>query len=236
MTTLADTPAFDRPGISFSTTTLPQGSFAWEQGLPDFQHSSEEGTKSTLYSADTNIRIGLSEHMELQLGTSLFNHLESKTAGVTETNEGYGDLTLALKAALPALSQNLSWALLGAVTLTTGQSPFRAEDPEYDLGTTLNLDINEKYSTALYFNISHSGSANTYTLSPSLGIALTDTLGTYLELGKDFTDEGPDSTIAGGGLTWMATPIVQLDMWADFGLTAESPDLQGGVGVSVFIQ
>jgi len=99
----------------------------------------------------------------------------------------------------------------------------------------LNLAINDQYSSALYFNFSRSGSANTYTLSPSLSIALTDTLGAYLEAGHDFTDQGPDSSVAGGGLTWMVTPTVQLDMWADAGLTADSPDLQGGIGVSVFI-
>jgi len=233
---VADTPAFDRPGISFSTTILPPGSFAWEQGLPDFQHTLEEGTKSTLYSADTNIRMGLSGHMELQLGTALFNHLETRTAGLSESSEGYGDLRLALKAALPALSQRISWALLGAVTLTTGQTPFKGDDPQYDLGTTLDLVISDRYSSALYFNLSRNGDANTYSLSPSLSIALTDTLGAYLEAGQDFTDQGPDSSVAGGGVTWMVTPTVQLDMWADVGLTSESPDLQGGVGVSIFIQ
>ena len=39
-------PAFDRPGIAFSTTTLPAGSFAWEQGLPDFEHSSGGGDRA----------------------------------------------------------------------------------------------------------------------------------------------------------------------------------------------
>lgn len=232
----ADTPAFDRPGISFSITTLPKGSFAWEQGFPDFEHTSEDGTTSTLYSATTNIRVGLSEHMELQLGTTLFNHLETETAGISESRQGYGDLSLHLKAALPALSERLSWAILGGATLTTGQTPFRGDDPQYDLGTTLELAINDRYSTALYFNFSRTGDTNTYSLSPSLSIALSDTLGLYLEAGKDFTDQGPDSTVAGGGVTWLVTPTIQLDMWADAGLTSESPDLQGGIGVSVFIR
>ena len=39
----ADTPAFDRPGIAFSVTTLPAGTVSWEQGLPDLSRNRDEG-------------------------------------------------------------------------------------------------------------------------------------------------------------------------------------------------
>ena len=39
----AETPAFDRPGIAFSVTTLPAGSLSWEQGLPDLSRDRSDG-------------------------------------------------------------------------------------------------------------------------------------------------------------------------------------------------
>jgi len=57
----ADVPAFDRPGIAFSTGTLPARSVTWEQGLPDFARTSDGGTDSTLYAFDSTLRVGLTE-------------------------------------------------------------------------------------------------------------------------------------------------------------------------------
>jgi len=58
----ADIPAFDRPGIAFSPTTLPAGSFAWEQGLPDFQRDRADGVTQRAYSASTRWRYGVERH------------------------------------------------------------------------------------------------------------------------------------------------------------------------------
>jgi len=65
-----EAPSFDRPGIAFSTGTLPKGRFAWEQGLPDFQRDDDGGVRSTQYNANTTLRLGLSDTVELQLATS----------------------------------------------------------------------------------------------------------------------------------------------------------------------
>lgn len=233
---LAETPAFDRPGISFSTTTIPLGSFFFEQGLPDFQRSSDGGTKTTFYSVGTNLRIGLGEAVELQVGTALFNHQKMETSGVSESMNGRGDSSLAVKVALPSSSRTFSWAVLGSVAFATGEDPFTAGKPQYDLGTTLNFNVNDRYSTAFYVNVTRFERENTYTLSPSLSFAVTDTVGAYVEAGASYTAQGSDSAVAGGGITWMATPVVQLDVSVDFGLNAKSPDVQGGFGISVFIE
>jgi len=61
--------AFDRPGIGFSTTTLRPGQLAWEQGLPDVEYSHDAGGRSRLLMADTLLRLGLADGLELQVGT-----------------------------------------------------------------------------------------------------------------------------------------------------------------------
>ena len=228
---LADTPAFDRPGIAFSTTTLPAGSFAWEQGLPDFVHDSSGGASATLYSANTNIRIGLTPQIEVQLGAALFNWLDAD--GGNES--GIGDSSVALKAALPSNIADFSWAVLAAVSLPTGEDPFTADDPQYDLGVTLSQDLDDQLSAAFYVNASHLDGDTTWSVSPSLGIAVSDRLGAYVEAGADF-GAGAQDRVAGGGLTWMLTPTVQLDVSAVFGLNDETPDVAGGFGVSAYFK
>ncbi|HEY0917071.1 MAG TPA: transporter [Solimonas sp.] len=228
---LADTPAFDRPGIAFSTTTLPVGGLAWEQGLPDFVHDSGSGASATLYSAGTNVRIGLTPQVELQIGAALFNWLDAD--GGNES--GIGDTSLALKAALPSDWKDFSWAVLGAVSLPTGDDPFTADDPQYDLGVTFSQDLDGDLSAAFYVNASHLDGDTTWSISPSLGVAISDRLGAYVEAGADFGASAQDR-VAGGGLTWMLTPRVQLDESAVCGLNDETPDVAGGFGVSAYFE
>jgi len=228
---LADTPAFDRPGIAFSTTTLPVGGLAWEQGLPDFVHESGGGASTTLYSAGTNVRIGLTPRVELQVGAALFNWLD----GDGGNDSGIGDSSLALKAALPSELKDFSWAVLGAVSLPTGDDPFTADDPRYDLGVTVSQDLDGDLSAAFYVNASHLDGDTTWSVSPSLGWAVNDRLGAYVEAGADF-GAGARDRLAGGGLTWMLSPTVQLDLSAVFGLNDETPDMAGGFGVSAYFE
>ena len=233
---LADTPAFDRPGIAFSTSTIPRGSFAIELGLPDFQHASEAGSSSTLYSLDTNIRAGLGENIELQLATPIFNYLKTKNAGVSDSATGLGDSSLSLKAALPSASQNFSWAGLAGVTFASGEDPFTAGKPQYRLATAMSLKLNDTYSTGFYINLNHFDGKTAYTLSPNFNFALSDSLGAYVEAGYSHVAQSPNTAVAGGGLAWMVTPTVQLDFSIDFGLTRHSPDFLGGFGVSFFVK
>lgn len=67
---LADTPAFDRPGIAFSPTTLPAHSFVWEQGLPDFQRDRSDGATQSAYGAGD---LSLAVKVDVTPGDDKFN-------------------------------------------------------------------------------------------------------------------------------------------------------------------
>ncbi|WP_232526223.1 transporter [Lysobacter capsici] len=229
-----DAPSFDRPGIAFSTGTLPKGRFAWEQGLPDFQRDDDGGARSTQYNANTTLRLGLSDTVELQLATSPYNYLrERNDDGGRRSRHGAGDTGLALKVALPSSHDKFSWAVLGAVTAASGARDFSNGATQYTLGTTLGYDFSERVSGALYFNLDRSDGEDTWTWSPSLSVALSDTVGAYIEAGMSHIDHQSTTSVAGAGVTWMATSRVQLDASLDWGLDRDSPDLQGGIGVAV---
>jgi hypothetical protein len=229
----ADAPSFDRPGISFSPAVLPAGSFDWEQGLPDLQYDNTGGIHSRFFTADTTLRLGLTSTMEAQLAGSLWNRLDLRAAGTKSRVEGTGDTKLALKWA-PALSiKDLSFALLGAVTLDTGSAAFTNGRAIYSLGAVLGRDLGSGRSIAAYANVDHSGSSNVWTLSSNFGFPIRENLGGYVEAGRVFGG-GTSSTVAGGGLTWLLRERVQFDLYGRRGLTSSSPDLQAGFGISVF--
>ncbi len=232
----ADTPAFDRPGIAFATDIVPRAAFSFEQGLPDFTRSSDGGIETSLYSAGSNIRVGLFDGVELQLATALFNQLELKTAGNSLTERGAGDTRLGFKVALPSSSETFSWATLGSITFDTGDAVFSNNAQQVDLGVALALDLANDYTAGFYVNATNLAGENSVAISPSLSFALTETLGAYVEAGFFSNASAPNSSVAGAGLTWMATPTVQLDASANFGLNSDSPDVIGGFGVSIYFE
>lgn len=230
----ADPPSFDRPGIAFSTGTLPRGGFAWEQGLPDFERDRSDGIRSTSYNANTNLRLGLTDTLEVQLATSPYNYLRESGNGARRSAHGAGDTSLALKVALPSSHDKFSWALLGSATVATGARDFSDGRDRYALGATVAYDFDDATSGSLYLNVERSGGIEAWTFSPSLSRAFSARWGGYVEAGWTRTAHAPDTGVAGVGLTFMATPTIQLDASLDAGLNDASPDWQGGVGVSLF--
>ena len=141
-----DTPAFDRPGIGFSPSTLPRGSVALEWGLPSLERDRDaDGTRSTQYSSDLNLRIGLAEHVELQAFSTPLNHLQLKPRdGSASSSNGGGDSGLAIKIALPTASDKHAWALLASTTFATGARDFSEGGTQYALGASYEYSFDDR--------------------------------------------------------------------------------------------
>jgi hypothetical protein len=229
-----ETPAFDRPGISFSVTTLPVGSVAWEQGFPDWSRDRSDGVTVSDYTAATNLRVGLADRLELQVGHSAFNWRHQRGQGLRESKNGSADTTLLLKHSLPAASPDLGWALMGGATLPTGDAEFGNDHTRYTLGSTVEWARGENSAIALYLNADWDQADTTWTLSPSYSVSLNDRWAVFVEAGYSRSSQDGDSYVAGGGVTWMLTPRLQLDLYSDFGLTDASTDVQAGFGFSLF--
>lgn len=232
---LADTPAFDRPGIAFSTTTVPRGSLAIELGVPDFLHESSGGSRSTTYRLDTNFRTGLGRAVELQLAAPVYNYDHTDDGQRSDWATGFGDTTLSLKATLPSRSPEFSWAMLASATFASGAKAFSDGTTLYQLATSMQQPLNGTYAAGLYVQLNDQAGSSGYTLSPSIGFIASPTLSGYFEAAFSHASHSPDTSIAGAGLAWMVTPIVQLDLSFDVGLTRDSPKLQGGFGVSMYV-
>jgi hypothetical protein len=232
----ADTPAFDRPGIAFSTGTLPAHSVAWEQGIPDFAHTSDNGVRSRLYSFDTTLRAGVTDAVEVQVSSALINRMKTRSAGDTDRADGHGDVSFAIKGALPSSRAEFSWATLAAVTDSNGSDAFTNGGTTYGLGLALAYSLGDRVAAELYVNAERANGSNGFDVSPNLNFAISPSIAAFVEAGASYSGHGLDQALAGGGFTLMVAPTVQLDLSADFGLTSHSPDVLAGFGISVFFE
>jgi hypothetical protein len=233
----ADGPAFDRPGIAFAPSTLPTHSFAWEQGLPDFQQDRSDGVTQRVYAASTRLRYGITDRWEIQVAAPLFEEIDTTGSGQAFSAAGAGDVAVALKMSLTSGGGPFSLAVLGVVSFPSARRDLGNGSEQYSLGATAGWSLSDTQSVALYANVDVLDGHATWTLSPNWSLALSGRVGAYVEGGYQFG--GPrsqqDNAVAGGGLTWMVRPNVQLDAYGLGGLTRASTDLAAGCGVSVYL-
>ncbi len=229
----ADAPAFDRPGIGFASAVLPVGTFDWEQGLPDLQTDRDGGLRSTTWTADGLLRIGFAPTLELQLSGAPWNRATLSGNGLHSHTQGAGDTAIGLKWVPQATDKHWSFALLGMVSFATGSADFSNGHQVISLGAAATRDLGDNRSLELYANADHGAGRNRLTTSVNYGFPIHGALGGYVEAAH-LAGDGPTSTLAGAGLTWVIHDRVQLDLYADRGLTRRSVDCLGGFGVSVF--
>lgn len=229
-----DTPAFDRPGIGFASTTLQRGQLAWEQAFFDGSYDRDGDVRSTEYVANSRLRFGLSARTELQLAIDSQVWQRVRGGGQDQRGHSGGDASIGLKQALPSASDRVSWALLGSASLPVGRAPYGDAGHRYDLGVSAGWDLPEGRSLALYGNASDSEDGSGWSVSPSYTFYAGDTLSAYVEAG---IGGGEDEMRAlGSGVTWLFANRVQLDLSVLRGLSSQTPDWQGGLGISVLLR
>ncbi len=230
----ADNPGYDRPGYGFTPAVLAAGDVTIEQGLPDWSRDRDDGVSSSLYSADSLIRIGVGGPLELQLGSSPWNSLRQAGVGIDRRSHGRGDSNLALKLALPSSSKTFTWGLLGSVEFTDGARDFHNDRRQYLLGAQFNLQANQRNSLGAYLEDVRSGHSDSTTVALSDNYTLTPTLTAYAETALLHSPDQGSGTVAGAGLAWMTSPRVQFDAGLDHRLGANTSEWMANLGVSVY--
>lgn len=234
-TAWADNPGYDRPGLGFTPAVLDPGDFTFEQGLPSWSQDQHAGVSSTQYSADSLLRLGLGNSLELQFGDSLYNHLRQTGAGMTLDSEGRGDSNLALKYVLPSPSTSFSWGMLGSVEFTDGSRDFRNNQPQYLLGLSASAQLNAGSSIGSYLEDVRTGGHDSYTAAINHSQAMGKSLSLYVEAAWQHEAGSASGTLGGGGLAWQATPRLQLDAGFRHRLSGTLPDWWAGLGISMFL-
>lgn len=234
MPALADNPGYDRPGYGFTPVVLGAGEVTLEQGIGDWNLDRQDGVRSSLFTADSLLRVGIGGPLELQVGGSAFNYLHQTGSGTDFSSHGHGDSNLAIKLALPSSNQAFTWGLLGSVEFTDGAKAFRNDTRQYLFGTQFNYQINEHNQLGAYLQDVRAGGNDSTTVALSDNVALTKTLTAYVEAALLHTPDQGSGTVAGGGLAWMVNPRLQLDAGFDRRLDGAAPEWQANLGVSIY--
>lgn len=230
----ADNPGYDRPGLGFSPAVLDAGALTVEQGLPSWSENRQGGIRSSQYSADSLLRLGLGNSLELQFGASPWNRSQQTGPGTDTRSVGHGDSSLALKLALPSSSTAFSWGLLANVEFTDGAAAFRNSQPQVSLGMVLSRQLDAADSLGAYADVLQAGSQQGFTVAVNRGHALTSTLSIYAEAAWQRQPGQGTGTVAGGGLAWMASRRVQLDASFRHHVSGQSDQWWAGLGASIY--
>ncbi|AWH50191.1 transporter [Stenotrophomonas sp. SAU14A_NAIMI4_5] len=229
-------PGFDRPGLGFSTDTVKPRKVALEFGFPTYERTHDASGTSREVTSSALLRTGLTEAMELQVQASPWTRRRITAAGVAATtDEGIGDTTVSLKWAGPGSSETTSWALRASAVVDTGRSSF-SDGRQYALAASVEHQLSDRWTGAFYASHQRGAGSHSSTWSPSVSFEATERLGIFIEAGFTATSDEPHEAVAGAGVTWAFTPRIQLDASFDAGLDEKSPDLQAGLGVSIFLE
>ena len=221
----------DRPDQTESATVVPRGLWQLETGYL----FARDGGVDRHAAPGTLLRVGLGGRTELRVGH----------AGIMgrEGRRGAGDSELGAKINLIPSADGW-WpelALLGAVSLPTGDHAFSSDgaDPSFllafahELLPRLSLGYNA--GAAWESEAGRPGRDARIVYSLALGVGLTDRLGTFLEIFGDRQVTGAVATSASvdGGLTFLLTDVLQLDVSVGRGLRGPADDLFIGTGLSL---
>ncbi|KAA8995108.1 transporter [Stenotrophomonas cyclobalanopsidis] len=229
-------PGFDRPGLGFSTDTVKPRSVAMEFGFPAYERAHDASGTSRELTSSVLLRTGLTEAMELQVQASPWNRRRMTTAGAAAaTDEGRGDTAVSLKWAGPGSTETTSWALRASAAIDTGKSSF-SDGRQYALAASVEHQLSDRWTGAFYASHQRGAGSHSSTWSPSVSFEATERVGIFIEAGFTATSDEPHEAVAGAGVTWALTPRIQFDASFDAGLDEKSPDLQAGLGVSIFLE
>ena len=220
----------DRPDQTESATVVPWGLLQVETGYLFARDGDVDGyaVPGTLF------RLGLGGRLELRIG-----HV-GLVGGAGR--HGAGDSELGAKINLIARADG--WrpelALLSGLSLPTGDHGFSSNGVDPSFRVAFAHELLPRLSLGYNVGAAWKSSADRpnrdafLVYSVVLGVRLTDHLSTFIELFGDRQTTGTIATSASvdGGLTWLVTDIVQVDVSVGRGLWGPTDDVFVGTGLS----
>lgn len=229
----------DRPDFTEASSVVGYGVLQIESG---YRYTYDNnGTNQVIGHTypDTVIRLGvLRDWIELRVGWSYSNE---RTNGVD--NSGSEDLVAGFKFGLTEQQGFLpEMAAISQVRIPTGGRGFSSDEVLPGGALLYSWELNDRFSLGANTGFNQAidqGSTNKYDewfQSFSLGMAITDRLGTY---GEWFTlqPSGADTVLpehyVDGGFTYLITNDMQFDVYGGYGLNDVADDYFIGSGLSV---
>lgn len=235
----------DRPDKTESPYTVDAGHFQGEIDLVNWARDKTRSERTDSFAFGTaNLKLGLTDHSDLQVVVETWNvaRTEDRATGESETQRGFGDITVRWKANIFGNDGGpVAVAIMPYVKLPTNQDalgndevegglivPVAVELPwEMGLGLMSQLDIVRDEEGKGY----HGEFVNSITVSRGL----VGDLSGYLELWTLVSAESSRDWQAtlDMGLTYGLTEDIQLDAGVNVGLTESADDVNPFVGITI---
>ncbi len=232
-----------RPGLGTPACTMAPGAVSVETAFGDWTLEKDGGDRTdTVLIGDTQVRIGLTDTVEAQIGWTPVGIVRERSASTVSRVTRTGDVTLGLKVNLAHPDgSKFSAAVQPYVTLPVGRAPVGAGDWGAGLVIPLSYELNDKVSLEVVPEIDAAvdgdgrGRHVAYSGVAGLGFALTDSVNLTIE-GQVIRDEDPadKSTqfLGAASLAWMARKNLQFDVGAVAGLNRDAPDFELYAGIA----
>lgn len=230
----------DRPGFSTGAYTVKPGRFNIEFGY-QYSFNNHNVDTSTHTAPLSNLRVGITEKIEFDLLWDGWN-IDDQEDSSPETS--VADVSVGGKYRIIEADQ-FNLTALGLLSLPAGSSPSTSGHVDPRLGLLWDYSLSDKVSVFgnVIANTDVTKGDRNYTIQPIVGLSFSHTsrLGTYLEYNSDIplhrgalSEPGASSVqnTIDGGVTYLLTDDIQLDISAGFGLDNEVDDFVG-TGISI---
>lgn len=247
--TLEGSISTDRPGFADTTSVLPRGHFQLELG---YTCTGDGGNGVRIRDhafAQTNLRIGLFDNLELRTLWNGFSATESQFIAesprtgrrfhATDHDDGAADMTIGLRTQLlknDGLVPDLS--VLTNLSIPVGSLSKTAGDVVPDLRLAYGWALTDKlrlYGVGIAA-VPRSDGVRFFQAAGSAGLsyAWSDRLGTFVEYYGIFPGRKDEDCALNldGGFVFLLSDNCQLDFSAGVGLNEQAPDTFVGVGIS----
>ncbi len=238
----------DRPDLTESAYTVDAGHFQLEADLLSYSydHDTAEGANTRVDAwsvAAINVKAGLLNWMDLQLGLDPYNHVttDDRVAGQKVTQSGLGDFTTRVKMNLWGNDGGkTALAVMPFVKFPTNQDDLGNDDVEGGIIIPLAVELPAGFGMGLMTefdfvrNEADTGYRTDFVNSITIGRDFVGRLGGYVEFFSLVSAESdaPWVGLLGIGFTYGLSDDLRLDAGMNFGVTDAAEDLNPFLGLS----
>jgi len=229
----------DRPDATESPRTVDAGYFQVESSILGYSRDRSGGVKFDSWSwAETNIKYGLNDSMDLQLILAPYVREVTRSGGMRQEVEGIGDITLRLKWNLWGNDEgDTAFALFPYVKAPSGSD---VSNDKWEGGIILpwaaeicdGVGFGMQAEFASVWDEDDGEHDIDFLHTAVLGFDVTDQLGLYVEY-LGIAGDHPYEAYASGGVTWAFTDLFQWDAGLVLGLNDVAEDLNTFTGFTV---
>lgn len=226
----------DRPDATEAPTTVPNGFLQVETGgLYESFEDNNTKIERSVYNT-TLLRYGILDNLELRVG---WNYEEQTTKinneQIGDNLNGLSPLLFGMKVAISEEKKGMpEIGLIGHIFLPfSASSDFKPETTSVDFRFAFGHTLSEKSSLA--YNIGaqwgDDSSEAAYIYTIAYGYALTNKIGTYVELYGDLPENSKSNHLWDAGFTYLLKPSIQFDVTVGSSIT-KGQDILLSAGVS----